>query len=123
MLPSPLSFFFGILHAGGHGGVDIPVPVPNTEVKRPYADDTPDRGKVGSRRLFFVLNDPPAGKGRGEADQSGGCGRRTRVLRRDDYKEFKLSNRFSSFVRFLIPGLASTPLATSISSGWNFPTI
>ena len=52
-LPSPLSFFSGILYAGGHGGVDIPVPVPNTEVKRPYADDTPDRGKVGSRRLFL----------------------------------------------------------------------
>ena len=31
----------------------IPVPVPNTEVKHPYADDTPSRGKVGSRRLFF----------------------------------------------------------------------
>ena len=65
MLPSPLSFFFGILYAGGHGGVDIPVPVPNTEVKRPYADDTPDRGKVGSRRLFFVLNGPLRGEAGG----------------------------------------------------------
>ena len=35
--------------------MDIPVPVPNTEVKRPYADDTPDRGKVGSCRLFFFI--------------------------------------------------------------------
>ena len=40
-------------YAGGHGGVDIPVPVPNTEVKHPRADDTPFRGKVGSRRLFL----------------------------------------------------------------------
>ena len=37
--------------------MDIPVPVPNTEVKHPRADDTPIRGKVGSRRLFlFKVN-------------------------------------------------------------------
>ena len=42
----------------------IPVPVPNTEVKHPRADDTPLWGKVGSRRLFFFLDDfPPAGRG------------------------------------------------------------
>ena len=39
--------------------MDIPVPVPNTEVKRPYADDTLNRGKVGSCRLFFSSNDTP----------------------------------------------------------------
>ena len=36
--------------------MDIPVPVPNTEVKHPYVDDTPFRGKVDSRRLFLFLN-------------------------------------------------------------------
>jgi hypothetical protein len=28
------------LNAGGHGGEAIPVPIPNTEVKLSYADDT-----------------------------------------------------------------------------------
>ena len=47
--------------------MDIPVPVPNTEVKHPRADDTPIRGKVGSRRLFLFKikksldKDPEAG--------------------------------------------------------------
>ena len=52
--PKGLSLFLA-LNAGGHSGVVIPVPVPNTEVKHPYADDTPIRGKVGSRRLFSFL--------------------------------------------------------------------
>ena len=33
------------LYAGGHGGEAIPVPIPNTEVKLPCADDTPNGGK------------------------------------------------------------------------------
>ena len=38
------------------GGV-IPVPIPNTEVKPSYADDTAPqrRGKVGHRQAFFLL--------------------------------------------------------------------
>ena len=46
--------------AGGHGGGAIPVPVPNTEVKPSSADDTPDRGKVGRRRLFFFFPEVPS---------------------------------------------------------------
>ena len=42
--------------AGGHREVEIPVPIPNTEVKHPCADDTANRGKVGDCRLFFILN-------------------------------------------------------------------
>ena len=40
-----LSFFplYCDNYAGGHGGADIPVPVPNTEVKRPSADGTASR--------------------------------------------------------------------------------
>ena len=39
---------------GGYGGVDIPVPIPNTEVKRSRADGTAvHRGRVGRRRAFF----------------------------------------------------------------------
>ena len=40
--------------AGGHREVEIPVPIPNTEVKHPCADDTATSGKVGDCRLFFV---------------------------------------------------------------------
>ena len=41
-----------------YGGGVIPVPIPNTEVKPSYADDTaPLRGgKVGRRQAFFCLN-------------------------------------------------------------------
>ena len=41
-----LPLFFSLYcdnYAGGHGGADIPVPVPNTEVKRPSADGTASR--------------------------------------------------------------------------------
>ena len=42
--------------SGGHSGEEIPVPIPNTEVKLSNADDTASRGgKVGSRRAFFYL--------------------------------------------------------------------
>ena len=43
-------------HAGGHRGAEIPVPIPNTEVKRPIAEGSagPARARVGRRRLFFV---------------------------------------------------------------------
>ena len=41
--------------SGGHSGEEIPVPIPNTEVKLSNADDTASRGgKVGSRRAFFL---------------------------------------------------------------------
>ena len=41
--------------SGGHSGEEIPVPIPNTEVKLSNADDTAPRGgKVGSRRAFFL---------------------------------------------------------------------
>ena len=39
--------------AGGHREVEIPVPIPNTEVKHPCADDTAKSGKVGDCRLFY----------------------------------------------------------------------
>ena len=39
--------------AGGHREVEIPVPIPNTEVKHPCADDTATSGKVGDCRLFY----------------------------------------------------------------------
>ena len=32
--------FDKLIIAGGHGGEAIPVPIPNTEVKLSYADDT-----------------------------------------------------------------------------------
>ena len=37
--PSSFSFLRQLL-PGGHGGEEIPVPIPNTEVKLPCADDT-----------------------------------------------------------------------------------
>ena len=36
--------------------MDIPVPVPNTEVKHPRADDTPIRGESREPPAFFILN-------------------------------------------------------------------
>ena len=43
------------LYAGGHRGAEIPVPIPNTEVKRPIAEGSagPARARVGRRRPFF----------------------------------------------------------------------
>ena len=43
---------------GDYGGGVIPVPIPNTEVKPSYADDTaPLRGgKVGRRQAFFMAS-------------------------------------------------------------------
>ena len=43
--------------AGGHRGVVIPVPIPNTEVKRSFAEGSvgPAHARVGRRRLFFCL--------------------------------------------------------------------
>ena len=43
------------LFAGGHRGAEIPVPIPNTEVKRPIAEGSAGlaRARVGRRRLFF----------------------------------------------------------------------
>ena len=40
--------------AGGHGEAVIPVPIPNTEVKRPIAEGSagPARARVGRRRPF-----------------------------------------------------------------------
>ena len=45
------------LSAGGHRGAEIPVPIPNTEVKRPIAEGSagPARARVGRRRLFYFL--------------------------------------------------------------------
>ena len=45
------------LFAGGHRGAEIPVPIPNTEVKRPIAEGSAGlaRARVGRRRLFFVF--------------------------------------------------------------------
>ena len=46
--------FILFLFASGHSGEVIPVPIPNTEVKLPCADDTALLGgKVGSRWLFY----------------------------------------------------------------------
>ena len=42
-----------LIMPGGHSGEVIPVPIPNTEVKLSYADDTAYRGKVGSCQAFF----------------------------------------------------------------------
>ena len=43
--------------AGGHGGVAIPVPIPNTEVKGSFAEGSagPARARVGRRRLFLFF--------------------------------------------------------------------
>ena len=41
-------------NAGGHREVEIPVPIPNTEVKHLCADDTAKSGKVGDCRLFLL---------------------------------------------------------------------
>ena len=40
---------------GGHSGEEIPVPIPNTEVKLSYVDDTAEKWE--SRKLpgFFIL--------------------------------------------------------------------
>ena len=41
----------------GHSGEEIPVPIPNTEVKLSNADDTALLcGKVGSCKTFFLFN-------------------------------------------------------------------
>ena len=41
--------------SGGHSGEEIPVPIPNTEVKLTNADDTALwGGKVGSCQAFFI---------------------------------------------------------------------
>ena len=54
------------LFAGGHREAAIPVPIPNTEVKRPFAEGSagPARARVGRRRLFFPFGGacPPAGQ-------------------------------------------------------------
>ena len=44
--------------AGGHRGGEIPVPIPNTEVKPPIAEGSagPARARVGRRRLFLLTN-------------------------------------------------------------------
>ena len=41
--------------AGGHRGVVIPVPIPNTEVKGSIAEGSasPGRARVGRRQLFL----------------------------------------------------------------------
>ena len=45
--------------SGGHSGEEIPVPIPNTEVKLTNADDTAFRGgKVGSCQAFFLSKSP-----------------------------------------------------------------
>lgn len=53
---APRDSFFGSRvegRPGGYGGVVIPVPIPNTEVKRSHADGTAvRRGRVGRRRAF-----------------------------------------------------------------------
>ena len=36
----PLLKIIWFINAGGHSGEAIPVPIPNTEVKLSYADDT-----------------------------------------------------------------------------------
>ena len=43
--------------AGGHRGAVTPVPIPNTEVKRPIAEGSAGlaRARVGRRRLFLGL--------------------------------------------------------------------
>ena len=43
--------------AGGHRGAEIPVPIPNTEVKGPIAEGSASlgRARVGRRRLFYFL--------------------------------------------------------------------
>ena len=48
------------LMPGDYGGGAIPVPIPNTEVKPSYADDTaPVRGgKVGRCQVFFWFPNP-----------------------------------------------------------------
>ena len=53
--------------AGGHGGADLPVPIPNTEVKGPIAEGSAGvaRARVGRRRLFFLSPRAQARKGRG----------------------------------------------------------
>ena len=47
--------------AGGHRGAVIPVPIPNTEVKRPFAEGSvgPAHARVGRRRLFYTFESRP----------------------------------------------------------------
>ena len=47
-----------ILSPGGHGRAAIPVPIPNTEVKRPSADGTASRGRVGRRQVYLISPAP-----------------------------------------------------------------
>ena len=47
-----------ILSPGGHGRAAIPVPIPNTEVKRPSADGTACSGRVGRRQVFYDSSTP-----------------------------------------------------------------
>ncbi len=54
---SLLSAINMFLLPGDYGGGDIPVPIPNTEVKPSNADDTASRrgGKVGNCQAFFYI--------------------------------------------------------------------
>ena len=63
---SSLSFLiFGLfILSGDHSEEETPVPIPNTEVKLFYADDTASRsrGKVGScQAFFFIFSSVPSG--------------------------------------------------------------
>ena len=53
----PFSLHDSRLFAGDHRGAEIPVPIPNTEVKGPIAEGSagPARARVGRRRLFFYI--------------------------------------------------------------------
>ena len=39
--------------------MEIPVPVPNTEVKHPFADDTAERWESRTLPAFFLPAEPP----------------------------------------------------------------
>ncbi len=45
----------GEKNAGGHDGEEIPVPIPNTEVKLPRADDSAARCESRQLLAFFIL--------------------------------------------------------------------
>lgn len=49
------------INAGGHREVEIPVPVPNTEVKHPFADDTAFWWESRTLPAFFLHFSNPLG--------------------------------------------------------------
>ena len=50
-----IGFMNLLIMPGGHSGEVIPVPIPNTEVKLSYADDTAEKWESRKLLAFFLF--------------------------------------------------------------------